>query len=411
MKVVIFFALLAVASAKRLFHQDQVLRIQPGGYDLKIINNLVERYPNIDFWAEPSLVRPVDIHVPRVHLTAVKVFLTRNRIDYEIFIEDLQVAIDNQKSDRPTQMSLATFDYNVYHTMDEIRAWMSDMVSTYSFVSQVNVGQSYEKSSIDALRITRSTSFNPPKFVLDCGLHSREWVAPASCLYAVKYLVEAQPGSAEYNILNEMEIVVIPIANPDGYEYSWTGDRMWRKTRSDTGHVCMGVDPNRNWDANWSGPGASASSCNDAYYGPSVMSEIEVRSQASFVGGLSNVQAYIDIHAYSQYWMYPYAWTYSKTSDENLLNTIGVNSVNAIRDVHGMTYLTGSISEVIYQASGSTVDYMYDTLGIKCSFAAELRDTGRYGFTLPERFIQPTAEETFAGLKTIANAVMAGTCQ
>ncbi|XP_078492769.1 carboxypeptidase A4-like [Ciona intestinalis] len=253
MKVVIFLALLAVASAKRLFHQDQVLRVEPRGYQLKVIENLGKRFPNIDYWTDLSEVRPVDIHVPLVYLSAVKSFLSRNRIDYEIFIEDLQVAIDNQKSDRPAQMSLATFDYNVYHTMDEITAWMSEMVSTYSFVNLDNVGVSFEGRSIDALRITHSTSSNPPQFVIDCGLHAREWVSHSTCLYTVKYLVEAEPGSAEYNILNEMEIVVIPIANPDGYEYTWTDDRMWRKTRSDTGHVCMGVDPNRNWDANWSG--------------------------------------------------------------------------------------------------------------------------------------------------------------
>nr|XP_026694805.1 carboxypeptidase A5-like [Ciona intestinalis] len=154
MKFVIIFAVLAVASAKRLFHQDQVLRIQPNGYELKVIENLAETFPNIDFWSEPSPVRPVDIHIPLDQLSAVKVFLARNRVDYEIFIEDLQVAIDNQKSDRPAQMSLATFDYNVYHTMDEIRAWMNDMVSTYSYISKVNVGQSYQGSSIDALRVS-----------------------------------------------------------------------------------------------------------------------------------------------------------------------------------------------------------------------------------------------------------------
>ena len=41
-------------------------------------------------------------------------------------------------------------------------------------------------------------------------------------------------------------------ANPDGYEYSRNGDRLWRKTRSDIGHpFCKGVDGNRNWDYKW----------------------------------------------------------------------------------------------------------------------------------------------------------------
>jgi len=42
------------------------------------------------------------------------------RLDYDVFIDDLQVALDNQISPRAQQMSLATFDYNVYHTLDEV---------------------------------------------------------------------------------------------------------------------------------------------------------------------------------------------------------------------------------------------------------------------------------------------------
>ena len=39
------------------------------------------------------------------------------------------------------------------------------------------------------------------------------------------------------------------------------------------------------------------------------------------------------------------------------------------------------------EASGSTADYFYEKLGIKCTFGTELRDTGRYGFVLPEKFV------------------------
>ena len=45
------------------------------------------------------------------------------------------------------------------------------------------------------------------------------------------------------------------------YEYSRQRDRMWRKTRSNTGGSCKGVDPNRNWGYKWGGKGASANTC------------------------------------------------------------------------------------------------------------------------------------------------------
>lgn len=31
--------------------------------------------------------------------------------------------------------------------------------------------------------------------------------------------------------LDKVDLYVLPLANPDGYEYSHSGDRMWRKNR------------------------------------------------------------------------------------------------------------------------------------------------------------------------------------
>ena len=70
------------------------------------------------------------------------------------------------------------------------------------------------------------------------------------------YLINelTKPGGA-INIIDHLNIHVLPIANPDGYEYSRNSERLWRKTRSDTGSSlgCMGVDGNRNWDYHWGG--------------------------------------------------------------------------------------------------------------------------------------------------------------
>ena len=56
-------------------------------------------------------------------------------------------------------------------------------------------------------------------------------------------------------------------------------------------------------------------------------------------------------------------------------------------------------------AAGGSDDWAYDQ-GIKYSFTFELRDTGRYGFLLPESQIQPTCEETLLAVKHIANYVL-----
>lgn len=55
--------------------------------------------------------------------------------------------------------------------------------------------------------------------------------------------------------VDNFNIYMLPSANPDGYMYSRTDDRYWRKSRSDTGSSagCKGVDLNRNWPYHWDG--------------------------------------------------------------------------------------------------------------------------------------------------------------
>jgi len=406
----LLLALAATASAYKLFHGDQVIRTFPTGDQVDVLKTLAVEY-ELDFWSDLVEGRSVDIHVPRIYVPIVRVILSRNLIQHETFVEDLQTAIDQQTDrSRAEQNTLATFDYNVYHTFEEINTWIDNMVATYPDVlTKFTAGTTYEGLTFYGLKAARGTSDNPA-FFINCGIHAREWIAHATCLNVVNYLASAQSGSEEYSLLQTVDFYVVPAANPDGYKYTWTGDRMWRKTRSDTGHVCLGVDPNRNWDINFGGTGTSTNPCNDAYCGPSAFSEVEVTSLRDMVTSIPTIAAFIDVHAYSQYFMYPYGYTKLPTADAALLSQIGSEAVAAIKATHGVTYESGQISRIIYEASGSTADWFYDVAGIHCAFGAELRDTGRYGFTLPERYIAPTSEETWAALKVVAGYVASGQC-
>jgi len=68
--------------------------------------------------------------------------------------------------------------------------------------------------------------------------------------YIIRELVEK--NATEY--LDNINIHITPCANPDGYEYTTTLDRFWRKNRSNTSVPgCIGVDLNRNWDFKYNG--------------------------------------------------------------------------------------------------------------------------------------------------------------
>ena len=75
--------------------------------------------------------------------------------------------------------------------------------------------------------------------------------------------------------LNPLRRYILPVVNPDGYLYTQTTNRMWRKTRSPNDNGCFGTDANRNWGYQWGTGGSSSDPCSDTYMGASAFSEIE----------------------------------------------------------------------------------------------------------------------------------------
>lgn len=65
---------------------------------------------------------------------------------------------------------------------------------------------------------------------IDGGIHAREWITPAVVTFMLKQLVE-DLDAADSDLLDKLDWYILPVVNPDGYEYTRTGDRLWRKTR------------------------------------------------------------------------------------------------------------------------------------------------------------------------------------
>lgn len=83
----------------------------------------------------------------------------------------------------------------------------------------------------------------------------------------------------------------------------------------------------------------------------------------------------------------------------NEYQSLAKGAVAAIYAVHGTRFDYGPICTTIYQASGSSVDYVADVVKGDYTFTSELRDTGNYGFVLPANQILPSGEEAFAGVR------------
>ena len=98
--------------------------------------------------------------------------------------------------------------------------------------------------------------------------------------------------------------------------------------------------------------------------------------------------------------MYPYGYSCTATVSNNAKYASLTNgAIAAVKAVHGTTFTGGPICNTIYQVSGDSVDYAYESAKAAYSMTVELRDTGNYGFVLPANQILPSGEETWAGLK------------
>ncbi|KAM8980458.1 LOW QUALITY PROTEIN: carboxypeptidase A2-like [Sarcophilus harrisii] len=271
---------------------------------------------------------------------------------------------------------------------------MDHLVEQYpNLVSKLQIGHSFENRPMNVLKF--STGGKKPAIWLDAGIHAREWVTQATALWtANKIASDYGKDPSITSLLDAMDIFLLPVTNPDGYVFSWIKNRMWRKTRSKvSGSICVGVDPNRNWDAGFGGPGASDNRCSDSYHGPSANSEVEVKSIVDFIKSHGNIKAFIILHSYSQLLMFPYGY---KCRDFDELNQVAQKASENLTSLYGTKYKVGPICSVIYQASGGRIDWSCD-YGIKYS--------GCCGFLLPASQILPTAEETWLGLKTIMEYV------
>ncbi|KAF5894232.1 structural maintenance of chromosomes protein 1B-like, partial [Clarias magur] len=410
---VVLFTVFVAAYCRKVFTGDQVLRVNANSEEqIQLLKELENRdVLELDFWTHPvSSDLPVDIHVPYASVYAVQRFLQDNQIPFHVMIKDLQELVDKEQEDvQRSAMKSAdakSFDYAAYHKLDAIYSWMDSMVADHpNLISKVQIGFSYEKRPMYALKFSTGGS-NRPAIWIDAGIHSREWVSTASALWmANKMATDFGVDPSVTSLLGQMDVYLMIVTNPDGYAYTHTYDRMWRKTRSvNPGSTCRGVDPNRNWDAGFGGPGASKNPCSESYHGPSAHSEIEVQNIVDLIKNHGNFKSFISIHAYSQLLMYPYGYTCTDIPDKAELDSVGRRAVQDLSSLYGTSYSVGSICKIIYQASGGSIDWSYK-VGVKYSFAFELRDTGRYGFLLPANQIIPTASETWLALKYIMEYV------
>lgn len=245
--------------------------------------------------------------------------------------------------------------FDRYYRHEEINKHLDNLAQEFKSNPKVivkSVGKSFEGRDIKTVTITNGDGRTKNSIFIDAGIHAREWIAPATALYLINRLVDPQSNFSK--LLDELDFVIQPVVNPDGYEYTFNIYRLWRKTRSTNGVPCFGVDANRNYDFHWHEVGSSENNCAETYHGPSAFSEKESQISRDIMQGLkANCKFFLTLHSYGNYLLYP--WGFSKDLPENWkdMEEVAQAGAQAMRNATGVNYTVGSTSNTLYLASGN----------------------------------------------------------
>ncbi|MGI8496523.1 MAG: M14 family zinc carboxypeptidase, partial [Gemmatimonadaceae bacterium] len=257
------------------------------------------------------------------------------------------------------------------------------------------IGRTLENRPLLVVKIgERDDSPERPNVIFMASYHAREWVATEMALRLIRYLAQSpSPDARVDSLIQRRDVWILPVANPDGYQYTFSTDRLWRKNRRPNADGSVGVDLNRNHAAGWGldDEGSSPSPASEVYRGPAPESELETRAIVAFHQAHPPVLS-ASYHSYTGLVLYPPGNTYGKVAQD-----LGVFQSLAGTDVHPSVIdrLPGSNrshyhpapSWNLYTTNGDYTDWAYGALGA-LAFTPELTSgfegTTYYGFEFPE---------------------------
>ncbi|XP_034669016.1 zinc carboxypeptidase [Drosophila subobscura] len=400
--------LLVLASAATLKDSPKERYDGYGVYRLSVKNKLqqavIEQLSQLsskyNIWKDyDEQSQEVHIMVAPAELQHFQSLLSLHAISSEQIIENVQDLIDAEQV-TPAADS-APFGWTKYYELAEIEAWLDSVLAAYPTVTEeFIVGQSYEGRTIRGIKISHKAG-NPGIFI-ESNIHAREWITSASATWFINELLTSQEPAVR-NLADSYDWHIVPVFNVDGFEYSHAKNRMWRKTRQPHAtNECIGVDANRNFDSHWlENNGASSNPCSETFAGDVPGSEPEAKALTEYLKTIENeFSVYISFHSYGQYLLSPYGHTKEEFPDnyDDLLE-IGEAFATAVESLpYGTAYRYGSTADVLYVATGTSVDWVFNELNKKVAFTIEYRDQGRYGFILPPVQILPNCQELMAGM-------------
>lgn len=266
--------------------------------------------------------------------------------------------------------------FTVWRSYDEAGGFRDQLVEaakTYPGVTKlVKLGTTYQGRDILALKVTQGArgikDGSRPAVIFSATQHAREWIAPEITrrimnTYLQRWAADDEPTK---KLLQQTELWFVPVMNPDGYQYTFTDERLWRKNLRDNNgdgvtQVGDGVDPNRNFPSHWGydNEGSSPIPSSDTYRGPSPASEPETRAAIKLFD-TAKAEFMVNYHSNGQWLLYNDGWQIgTPTADDPIYYALSGNlDQPAIEDFH-----PGLSSDVLYITNGEIDGYAQEATG------------------------------------------------
>ena len=206
-----------------------------------------------------------------------------------------------------------------YPSAAQIESKMDQLsVDHPGLVHKHKLGETTEGRGLYAYRIGKGPEGEKPGVLVVGGQHAREWAGNGAVTSAVEKLLTgygSDPEMAEK--VDGLEMWFVPMANPDGYEYSRNADPDWRKNRTrHVGYEGVGTDLNRNYRADFrfhgdvpkrigDDAGASDDPSHLTFRGPHALSEKESQVLTDFMDTRPNLKGVLDVHGFGRMILFP----------------------------------------------------------------------------------------------------------
>ncbi|KAH8702701.1 hypothetical protein GQ44DRAFT_831816 [Phaeosphaeriaceae sp. PMI808] len=307
--------------------------------------------------------------------------------------------------------------FDSYHPYADHVQWWRELQGTFKSQSNwTSSGKSYEGRDIFGVHLWGAGGPGKPAVVYHGTVHAREWIAAPTLEYITQKLIKGYQSSNNLtqSFLNKYDFYIFPFVNPDGFVYSQTNERLWRKNRQPppakaANQSCVGRDINRNWETNWDADprGASTDPCSQVYRGEKPRDSPENAGLDDMVRKIRDTQGiklFIDWHSYSQLILSPFGHKETLYAPElGKWTKAAALMSSAMRDAstNATTFTFGPSGAVLYPTTGSSVDHVYTTGRAEFAYTIELPDYGDFGFVLPPARILPTVQEQWVGQEVL----------